>query len=52
MFDMATEGAAQLVNKCYLRYYKVKGLRSILTNDVSQKGIYDADGAYEIVPVD
>lgn len=35
---MATEGAAQLVNKCYLRYYKVKGLRSILTNDVAKKG--------------
>lgn len=37
-FDMATEGAAQLVNKCYLRFYKVKGLRSILTNDVARKG--------------
>lgn len=31
-------GAAQLVNKCYLRFYKVKGLRSILTNDVARRG--------------
>lgn len=37
-FDMATDGAAQLVNKCYLRFYKVKGLRSILTNDVARRG--------------
>lgn len=38
MFDMATQGAAQLVNKCYLRYYKVKGLRTILTNDNARRG--------------
>lgn len=37
-FDMATDGAAQLVNKCYLRFYKVKGLRSILTNDIARRG--------------
>lgn len=38
MFDMATEGAAQLLSKAYLRYYKVEGLRDILTNDLAAKG--------------
>lgn len=38
MFDLATEGAAQLLSKAYLRYYKVEGLRDILTNDLAAKG--------------
>lgn len=29
-FDSATTGAAQLVYKCYLRTYKIKGLREII----------------------
>lgn len=37
-FDMATRGAAQLVSKAYLRYYKIKGLRDVLTNKLSRKG--------------
>ena len=38
MFDLATEGAAQLLSKAYLRFYKVEGLRDILTNDLAAKG--------------
>lgn len=38
MFDLATEGAAQLLSKAYLRYYKVDGLRDILTNRVAREG--------------
>lgn len=37
-FDIATSGATQLLSKAYLRYYKVKGLRDILTNPVAAKG--------------
>lgn len=37
-YDLASSGAAQLVSKSYLRYYKVKGLRQILTNAVTRKG--------------
>jgi phage-related protein (TIGR01555 family) len=37
-FDLATEGATQLLSKAYLRYYKVKGLRDILTNDLANRG--------------
>lgn len=37
-YDLASSGAAQLVSKAYLRYYKVKGLRQILTNAVARKG--------------
>ena len=37
-FDLATEGTTQLLSKAYLRYYKVKGLRDILTNDLANKG--------------
>lgn len=37
-FDMATRGAAQLVSKAYLRYYKIQGLRDVLTNSLSRKG--------------
>ncbi len=37
-FDLATEGATQLLSKAYLRYYKVKGIRQILTNPVAAKG--------------
>ena len=39
-FDSATRSAAQLLSKVYLRYYKVKGLRQILTNSVATKGLY------------
>lgn len=38
MYDLASSGAAQLLSKAYLRYYKVEGLRDILTNDVARKG--------------
>lgn len=38
MFDIATEGSAQLLSKAYLRYYKVEGLRDILTNNVAREG--------------
>lgn len=37
-FDLATEGITQLLSKAYLRYYKIKGLRQILTNDIASKG--------------
>ena len=37
-FDLATEGATQLLSKAYLRYYKVKNLRQILTNDLANAG--------------
>ena len=37
-FDLATEGTTQLLSKAYLRYYKVKGLRDILTNDLANRG--------------
>ena len=37
-FDMVSVGAAQLVSKSYLRYYKVKGLRQIMTNTVMADG--------------
>ena len=37
-FDLATEGATQLLSKAYLRYYKVKGLRDILVNDLANRG--------------
>ena len=37
-FDLATQGATQLLSKAYLRYYKVKGLRQILTNKVANEG--------------
>ena len=37
-FDVATQSAAQLLSKSYLRFYKVKGLRDILTNDFAAKG--------------
>lgn len=38
MFDLATQGAAQLISKSYLRYYKVQGLRDILTNSLARDG--------------
>ena len=37
-FDLATEGATQLLSKAYLRYYKVKNLRQILTNKIAAAG--------------
>lgn len=37
-FDLASEGAAQLVSKAHLRYYKIQGLRDILTNGLARKG--------------
>lgn len=37
-FDLATSGASQLISKAYLRYYKVKGLRDILTNGIAREG--------------
>lgn len=37
-FDLATEGVTQLLSKAYLRYYKVKGLRDILTNSLARDG--------------
>lgn len=37
-FDLATSGASQLLSKAYLRYYKVKGLRDILTNGIAREG--------------
>lgn len=37
-FDVASQGAVQLVSKSYLRFYKVKGLRQILTNDLAAQG--------------
>ena len=37
-FDMVSKGAAQLVSKSYLRYYKVKGLRQIMTNPIMAEG--------------
>ena len=37
-FDMVSKGAAQLVSKSYLRYYKVKGMRQIMTNPVMAEG--------------
>lgn len=37
-FDEATQSAAQLLSKVYLRYYKVKGLRQVLTNEQAAKG--------------
>lgn len=37
-FDFATHGASQLLSKAYLRYYKVEGLRDILTNSVAREG--------------
>ena len=41
MYDLATSGAAQLLSKAYLRYYKVEGLRDILTNDKARKGFLE-----------
>lgn len=38
MFDLASQGTAQLLSKAYLRYYRVKGLREILTNDMAREG--------------
>lgn len=38
MFDLASQGTAQLLSKAYLRYYRVKGLREILTNDLAREG--------------
>lgn len=38
MYDLASQGAAQLLSKAYLRFYKVKGLREILTNDLARDG--------------
>lgn len=38
MYDLASSGAAQLLSKAYLRYYKVEGLRDILTNSVARDG--------------
>ena len=35
---MVSKGAAQLVSKTYLRYYKVKNLRQIMTNPVMSEG--------------
>jgi len=37
-FDLATTGAAQLVNKAYIRTYKIKGLREIIAAG-SQQGL-------------
>lgn len=37
-FDLATAGASQLLSKAYLRYYKVEGLRDILTNAMAREG--------------
>ena len=37
-FDEATQSAAQLLSKVFLRYYRVKGLRDILTNEVAARG--------------
>ena len=37
-FDLGTQSATQLLSKTYLRYYKVEGLREILTNDYAAKG--------------
>lgn len=37
-YDLATGSAAQLISKSYLRYYKVKGLRQILTTPIARKG--------------
>lgn len=39
-FDSATQAATQLLSKVFLRYYKVKGLRQILTNAQATKGFY------------
>lgn len=38
MFDLASQGTAQLLSKAYLRYYRVKGLREILTNEMAREG--------------
>ena len=37
-FDLATSGVSQLLSKAYLRYYKVEGLRDILTNAQAREG--------------
>ena len=37
-YDQATAGASQLLSKAYLRYYKVEGLRDILTNSLAREG--------------
>ena len=37
-FDLGTQSATQLLSKTFLRYYKVDGLREILTNDIAAKG--------------
>ena len=37
-FDLATEGVTQLLSKAYLRYYRVKGFREILTNSLASEG--------------
>lgn len=37
-YDLATNGATQLLSKAYLRYYKVEGLRDILTNSLARDG--------------
>lgn len=38
MYDVATSGAAQLISKAYLRFYKVEGLRDIMTNEHAREG--------------
>lgn len=37
-FDLVSKSVAQLVSKSYLRYYKVKSLRQIMTNPVMAEG--------------
>ena len=37
-FDLATQSAAQLLSKAYLRYYKVPGLADIMTNSLAREG--------------
>lgn len=37
-YDLASSSAAQLISMSYLRYYKVKGLRQILTNKIAREG--------------
>lgn len=38
MYDLASRGASQLISKSYLRFYKVEGLRDILTNSLARDG--------------
>lgn len=37
-FDLASQSAVQLISKSYLRFYKVRGLRNILANDLGAEG--------------